>query len=652
MLKHVTLNQILKSIRNGEWTGVSTNTKKIQEGNLFLAIKGARIDRHNFLDEAFYEGATSAVVSKKWYESHKKLVERTLDDPEKFGDREYLIVDDTNAIEARLFQEFYDNPQDKIFLIGVTGTDGKTTTSHMVQKLLGEEVCGYIGTNGISFGKDVPEKLATAGKNFSKKNSFNTSTITEELNKISDVKSTVKESESDGTGGSSNGGGSDGAGASNGGGSGSSSGADGSSDGIKKYANSKTSYFADSFNTTPGPDELYLHFDEMQKRGAKYIVIEASSEAEYYNRLNDLKFDILALTNITSEHLNTHKTVEEYRKSKIRILTDHIKSTGHLVLNSDDENTAVIKKLLEKHGHKESRVLTFGSHPADNMSIVGHASTGKSTFVRLKHREITYNFISPLLGDFNVENLSCALEIALITHIFGGGPDAGTGAGVGASMSGAGRSGTGSGASKSGSGRSGAGDFGTGNIMALLARVPEIKVPGRMMFYEDSRGFTVILDYAHTVNGVTRYMENLGELYYSNINESQNTELKLITVIGQAGERDKDKRPVVGRIVAQNSHIAIFTSEDPKNEPITDIISDMKSDIIEDENDSRADGTKFEILEIHSRADAIAKAFELAVEAGDGSIISVLGKGTEDFEKIGDEKIHYNDEEEIRKHLK
>ncbi|MDY4493988.1 MAG: Mur ligase family protein, partial [Erysipelotrichaceae bacterium] len=194
-----------------EITGLSTNTKTIKPGDLFLCIKGATIDRHDYIDEAVKNGAKALVTSKDVNTSVP-----------------YIKVDDVNKIYETLYRDFYDNPQDKLTLIGVTGTDGKTSTTTIIQELLGDDICGYIGTNG--------------------------------------------------------------------------------------YACSKFNRETD--NTTPGIESIYRILDEFVKAGCKYVAMETSSEAFYYGRLKNFHFRVGGLTNIDKEHLNTHKTLENYISCK------------------------------------------------------------------------------------------------------------------------------------------------------------------------------------------------------------------------------------------------------------------------------------------------------------------------------------------------
>ena len=187
--------------------GISINSKDINEGDIFVCVRGNKVDRHDFIDEAIKNGAVALVTSHK--------VESSVP---------YVIVDNPNDEVLTLAEKIYDYPQNKLKMYAVTGTDGKTSVSTITSQLIGEDKCGYIGTNGRSCAL------------------------------------------------------------------------------FKKDTN----------NTTPSPDKLYGYLNEFVLSGCDSVCMEASSEAMLQGRLNGLKFNCIGITNITSEHLNSHKTLENY----------------------------------------------------------------------------------------------------------------------------------------------------------------------------------------------------------------------------------------------------------------------------------------------------------------------------------------------------
>ena len=209
------LNELIECDFDIEINGIKINSKEITEGDLFVCTKGVNTDRHDFIEDAIKNGAVAVIVSK----------DITCSVPT-------VKVKDTNEILPILCSKFYDHPEEKLKIIGITGTDGKTSTATIVQTLIGNDICGYIGTNGRSCSK------------------FN-----KEIN-----------------------------------------------------------------NTTPDSDKLYEYFYDFVNAGCKYVVMEASSEAFFRHRLDNIVFQVGAITNITREHLNIHKTFDNYLEAKAKLL--------------------------------------------------------------------------------------------------------------------------------------------------------------------------------------------------------------------------------------------------------------------------------------------------------------------------------------------
>ena len=195
--------------------GIKINSKEVVAGDLFVCTMGVTRDRHDFIDEAIKNGASAIIVSKDIKDKSVPIIK----------------VPDTNRELPYLCQKFYDYPDNKMKMIGVTGTDGKTSVTTIIQTLIGSDICGYIGTNGRS----------CAG------------------------------------------------------------------------------FTGDNPNTTPDAQNLYLYLDEFVKYGCKYTAMEASSEAFFRGRLQAMEYDVSAITNITSEHLNIHGSFENYLDSKLQL---------------------------------------------------------------------------------------------------------------------------------------------------------------------------------------------------------------------------------------------------------------------------------------------------------------------------------------------
>ena len=279
--------------------GIKINSKEIEKGDLFVCTMGATADRHDFIDEAIKNGAAAIVVSKDVGEKSVPIIK----------------VPDTNRELPYLCQKFYDYPDQKLKMIGVTGTDGKTSTTTIIQTLIGSDLCGYIGTNGRSCAK----------------------------------------------------------------------------------------FTGDNPNTTPDAQNMYMYLDEFVGYGCKYASIEASSEAFFRGRLQAMQFDVSAMTNVTSEHLNIHGSFENYLESKL-MLFKQTKKDGYTVLNKDDQYYDKAREACNA-----DNVLTYGVGEDNDLQIVNFKVYPNHTDITFKYKGEEIKVDSPLMGDFNVYNLACAI---------------------------------------------------------------------------------------------------------------------------------------------------------------------------------------------------------------------------------------------------
>lgn len=451
---------------------IKINSKEVGKNDLFICTMGVTADRHDFIDQAIENGASAIVVSKDISGKSVPIIK----------------VSDTNEELSKLCQKFYDYPNKELTMIGVTGTDGKTSTATIIQTLIGKDNCGYIGTNGRSW-KD----------------------------KVCD----------------------------------------------------------DNPNTTPDETRLYKFLRDFKDDGCNFAVMEASSEAFYRKRLENLEYDISVYTNITSEHLNIHGSFENYIDCK-KNLFKRTKKDGFCILNGDD------KYCGEMMSSCNGKVLTYGKNSDNDLQIVKFSVFPHKTLITWKYDNQIYDVESPLLGDFNVYNLSAGLLATLALGF---------------------------------------------DINDLIKNISKIKVDGRLELLDTHTPYYVMVDYAHTPNGITNLLNFVHTL---DINRS-------IVVIGQAGERDYLKRPKVGNAVVNNASYAIFTYEDPRSEDPKDICNDIISEL-KDTHDN------YEI--VIDRHEAIEKAIMMAKEK---DMVLVLGKGNETYQKLKDGKIYFNDIEECLK---
>ena len=325
-------------------------------------------------------------------------------------------------------------------------------------------------------------------------------------------------------------------------------------------------------NTTPDADKLYAYFREFVDFGCKYVVKEASSEAFFRGRLQSIKYDVSVYTNITSEHLNIHGSFENYMESKL-MLFKQTKPDGYCILNADDFYYEKVKEVCI------GKVLTYGKGANNTLQIVDFSLYPDRTNITFKYEDKTFDIESPLLGDFNVYNLAAAILTCIAL------------------------------------------DF---SLDMAIKNIDKLKVSGRLEMLNTEEPFYVMVDYAHTPNGIAKLLNFVKTL---DINRS-------IVVIGQAGERDYLKRPEVGEIVLKNCSYAIFTSEDPRSEDPYSICEDMIKTCKDTHNNYE--------IEVDRRK-AIEKAINMAKEK---DMVLILGKGNETYQKLKDETIYFNDIEE------
>ena len=451
---------------------IKNNSKYIKKNDIFICTHDEQEDRHKYIDDAIKKGAKLIITDQNI--TNKKVP--------------IIKVEDTNQTMYQIYNDYYDNPLEKINLIGITGTDGKTTTALIIKDLLEQKTpCAYIGTNGFIY----------------KNNQINTK------------------------------------------------------------------------NTTPEIKEVLKYAKILNQKQIENLVIEISSEALFHNRCEGLLFDRIILTNITKDHLNTHKTFENYLNSKLKII-EKLKKDAIAIINIDDKNSTHFLKKVPNY-------ITYGTKKEADFQITNIKEYDNHTKFTLVHKEKKYKIISPLLGIYNTYNLTAAI-VLLKTY-----------------------------------------NYNLNNIINNIYNIKEI--PGRMNIKRKNNK-TIILDYAHTINAT----ENI--LNYANKIKKK----RIITVVGCAGGREKEKRPTIGKIVTQKSDYVIFTTDAPRYEKVTDIINDMTKEI-EKEN--------YQI--IINRKKAIKHAIE---EAKEQDIVLILGKGIDNYMAIKNKYKKYCDKDVIEKILK
>lgn len=255
------------------------------------------------------------------------------------------------------------------------------------------------------------------------------------------------------------------------------------------------------------------------------------------------------------------------------MLFKQTKKDGYSILNHDDPYFEQVKAACN------GNILTYGRGEENDLQIVAFKVYPNHTDITFKYKGEEIKVDSPLMGDFNVYNLACALLCTVA---------------IGFSLD------------------------------TILKRIGSLKISGRLELLSTDTPYYVMVDYAHTPNGITKLLNFVHTL---DIKRS-------IVVIGQAGERDYLKRPQVGNVVVENATYAIFTYEDPRSEDPAAICEDIIKELKETHNN-------YEI--VIDRREAINKAVNMA-EAGD--MVLILGKGSETYEKLKNETIYFSDLEE------
>lgn len=331
-------------------------------------------------------------------------------------------------------------------------------------------------------------------------------------------------------------------------------------------------------NTTPESVEFFQMMDEMVKQGCKAAVAEISSHALSQGRVESCLFRGAVFTNLTQDHLDYHGSFESYRKSKLRLfaMLDSRNFPCYGVINVDDDSAPYFAQVCA------APHWTIGTQEGSTLRLLSYTATANGMDFELKYEGQVYNIHIPLIGKFNIYNSMSAIAVALAE---------------GLSME---------------------------SIIKHISAAPQ--VPGRFELIDCGQEFTVVVDYAHTPDGLSNVLSAAREL----------APRRLISVFGCGGNRDSGKRPIMGRIAGSISDVAIITSDNPRYEDPMDIINQIERGIKE---------VCTNYLVEENRERAIALAINLA-EAGD--MVVIAGKGHEDYQIINGVKHHFDDREVVR----
>ncbi|HBL06110.1 MAG TPA: UDP-N-acetylmuramoyl-L-alanyl-D-glutamate--2,6-diaminopimelate ligase [Clostridium sp.] len=391
------------------------DSRKIKCEDMFFAIGGINVDGHNFISKAIENGAKAVVVEKD-----VTLVEGIT----------FIKVENGRRALAIAASNFYDNPSKKMKIIGITGTNGKTTSAFMLKGIL--EAKGY--------------KVGLIGT-------------------------------------------------------------------IANYIGDKEIH---TEKTTPESLELQKLFKDMVDSDIDYCVMEVSSHSLDLDRVYGIEFSQGIFTNLTQDHLDFHKTFENYFNAKSKLF----KICKHSVVNVDDSYGI---KLLEKIN---SRVTTYSIEKESDLRGIDINLESTGIIFNLKGNEKTYKVQLPIPGRYNVYNALGCIGAALDEGI---------------------------------------------DMDTIVEGLSKVTVPGRCenLTLGMNLGFQVIRDYSHTPDSLKNILENLREL----------TKGKLICIFGCGGDRDRTKRPIMGEIGTELSDIAIITSDNPRSEDPYMILEDIEAGV-------------------------------------------------------------------------
>ena len=475
------LNELLKNIQpieiygntEVEISGINIDSRLIEAGHLFVAMRGTQTDGHTYIPIAIEKGAMAVLCE-------------TL--PENLNENiTYIQIKDCEDAVGKVATTFYGDPTTKIELVGVTGTNGKTTIATLLYNTF-----RYFG--------------------------YKVGLISTVCNYIDDQ-------------------------------------------------------VIPTTHTTPDPITLNRLLGQMADAGCKYVFMEVSSHAVAQKRISGLKFAGGIFTNLTRDHLDYHKTVDNYLKAKKKFFDDMPKEAFCLT-NLDDKNGLVMTQ------NTRANVYTYSLRSLSDFKGKIIENHFEGMLLDFNNRELAVQFI----GKFNASNLLAVFGAATL--------------------------------------------LGKKEEDVLIALSTLRPVAGRFETIRSSKGYTAIVDYAHTPDALVNVLNAI-----HGVLEGKG---KIITVCGAGGNRDKGKRPIMAKEAARMSDRVIITSDNPRFEEPQEIINDMLAGL--DDDDMR------KTISIIDRREAIKTACFLA-QAND--VILVAGKGHENYQEVKGVKHHFDDKEEL-----
>ncbi len=462
-----------------EITGITADSRQVKPGDLFVCLTGFTVDGHQYAAKAQELGAVAILAEK-----------------EIQVDVTRVYVPDTRRAMAILADFIFKQPSHDMKVIGVTGTNGKTTTTHIIQSIM-EQVghsTGVIGTIEMRIGDQVRKAV----------------------------------------------------------------------------------------NTTPDAIDLHESLRWMADAGAEYAAIEVSSHALDLGRVRGVRFVGAVFTNLTQDHLDYHKTMDQYKQAKSLLFSqlgndyeqDDMK---YAVLNMDDPASDYFARVTSVP------VVGYGMNKEADVRASNVEMNARGTQFQLETYKGNIDVFTPLMGLFNIYNILAAVGVCLMEGIT------------------------------------------LQQIKEGLSNVQGVR--GRFEAVDAGQEYTVIVDYAHTPDGLENVLKTIDEFATGEV----------YCIVGCGGDRDRTKRPIMAQIAARYSHFAILTSDNPRSEDPEGIIEDM----VEGLTMTKVPQEKY--VTLVDRREAIRYTIG---RAKPGDVILIAGKGHETYQIIKDQVHHFDDKEE------
>jgi UDP-N-acetylmuramoyl-L-alanyl-D-glutamate--2,6-diaminopimelate ligase len=483
-------------------SGVSYDSRNIKSGDLYVAIRGEKHDGHQFIKDVLLKGAAAVV--------HERTDAACgTGDVGNNSSTCFIQVENSRKALACISNNFYQRPSEHLTLIGITGTNGKTTSSYILKSIIEAhgQTTGLIGTIHYI----IKEKLYPA------------------------------------------------------------------------------------LHTTPESPEFQSLLHTMLASGCTVVVSEVSSHALAQYRVDGAVFHTAVFTNLTRDHLDFHKTMEEYYRAKQRLFSELLAGDGTAAINIDDQYGKRLASRLQNDGFR--RCITFGiASEADVAACDINNTFDGLRFVLSCGRE-RYDVSSPLVGVPNVYNILSAASAALSLGL---------------------------------------------PWEVILRGIEKAKsVPGRFEKVQAGQSFLCIVDYAHTEDALERLILTARGLLSprmrregNSVSDVRGPSPRIITVFGCGGDRDRGKRPAMGGIATRLSDVVIITSDNPRSEDPAAIIREIEEG-----------AEKKDYLIEPERKQAIKKAVDMAA---DGDILLIAGKGHETYQEIRGVRHDFDDREVLK----